>query len=366
MTTQAQDDVRAHRDRRRRADRARVPVFTEQFDRIKPREHNMLGVDIAESVFEPRVGGSIYDRGVDGSECRWARVLAYEPPERIVFSWDIGPTWQIETDPDRTSEVEVRFVADARADAGRARAPPHRPPRRRLGGRARGRRRRTRAGRCTCSATAISSRAEVMARGRRGHPRRPRQRGHGGAGPGSRPARYRAARARPRRGPSRRSSSRLSETVQSSAILPFSKRLMVMPGSVTRAALVGAVQRPARGDAIAVGGLILDLDAQVGEDGAVERDRLGDALLAVEVECVDVVDEVLRVELAGARQVAASADLLQRVARVVSRGAHRALGRRRRRCRWWRPRPRSWTGCFTGGRAPRGSAPRGRRRRRTR
>ena len=88
-------------------------VFTEQFDRIKPREHNMLGVDIAETVFEPRVGGSIYDRGVDGSECRWARVLAYEPPERVVFSWDIGPTWQIETDPGRASEVEVRFVAES-------------------------------------------------------------------------------------------------------------------------------------------------------------------------------------------------------------------------------------------------------------
>jgi uncharacterized protein YndB with AHSA1/START domain len=88
-------------------------VFTQQFDRIKPREHNMLGADIAETVFEPRVGGSIYDRGVDGSECRWARVLAYEPPERVVFSWDIGPTWQIETDPGRTSEVEVRFVVES-------------------------------------------------------------------------------------------------------------------------------------------------------------------------------------------------------------------------------------------------------------
>ena len=87
-------------------------VFTEQFDRIKPREHNMLGVDIAETVFEPRVGGSIYDRGVDGSECRWARVLAYEPPDRVVFSWDISPSWQIESDPEKTSEVEVRFVAE--------------------------------------------------------------------------------------------------------------------------------------------------------------------------------------------------------------------------------------------------------------
>jgi uncharacterized protein YndB with AHSA1/START domain len=88
-------------------------VFTEDFDRIKPREHNMLAVDIAETVFEAHVGGRIFDRGVDGSECHWARVLAYEPPNRVVFSWDISPQWQIEIDPEKTSEVEVRFVAEA-------------------------------------------------------------------------------------------------------------------------------------------------------------------------------------------------------------------------------------------------------------
>jgi uncharacterized protein YndB with AHSA1/START domain len=87
-------------------------VFSEQFDRIKPREHNILSVDIAETVFEPREGGHVYDRGVDGSECRWARVFAYEPPDRIVISWDISPQWQIETDLERTSEVEVRFIAE--------------------------------------------------------------------------------------------------------------------------------------------------------------------------------------------------------------------------------------------------------------
>jgi uncharacterized protein YndB with AHSA1/START domain len=87
-------------------------VFTDDFGSFKPREHNMLAVDIEETVFETRVGGNIYDRGVDGSECRWARVLAFEPPDRVVFSWDISPQWQIETDPDRTSEVEVRFVAE--------------------------------------------------------------------------------------------------------------------------------------------------------------------------------------------------------------------------------------------------------------
>ncbi|HEY1358824.1 MAG TPA: SRPBCC family protein [Thermoleophilaceae bacterium] len=87
-------------------------AFTEEFDRIKPREHNLLDVEIAESVFEPREGGRVYDRGTDGSKCEWARVLAYEPPNRIVFSWDIGPQWQIETDLSKTSEVEVRFIPE--------------------------------------------------------------------------------------------------------------------------------------------------------------------------------------------------------------------------------------------------------------
>jgi uncharacterized protein YndB with AHSA1/START domain len=88
-------------------------AFTQRFGDFKPPEHNLLGVPIAETVFEPQVGGHIYDRGSDGSECRWARVLAYEPPNRVVFSWDIGPTWQLETDAEHASEVEVRFTAEA-------------------------------------------------------------------------------------------------------------------------------------------------------------------------------------------------------------------------------------------------------------
>ena len=87
-------------------------VFTEDFDSIKPRDHNMLAVEIAETVFEAREGGRIYDRGVDGSQCQWARVLAYEPPDRVVFSWDISPQWQIESNLEKTSEVEVRFISE--------------------------------------------------------------------------------------------------------------------------------------------------------------------------------------------------------------------------------------------------------------
>ena len=87
-------------------------VFTGRFGDFKPPEHNLLAAPIAETIFEPRVGGNIYDRASDGTECRWARVLVYEPPHRVVFSWDIGPTWQLETDPANTSEVEVRFIAE--------------------------------------------------------------------------------------------------------------------------------------------------------------------------------------------------------------------------------------------------------------
>ena len=87
-------------------------VFTERFGDFKPPEHNMLGVPIAETVFERHVGGHIYDRGTDGTECRWARVLAFEPPNRVLVSWDISPYWQIESDLDHTSEVEIRFIAE--------------------------------------------------------------------------------------------------------------------------------------------------------------------------------------------------------------------------------------------------------------
>jgi uncharacterized protein YndB with AHSA1/START domain len=88
-------------------------VFTDRFGDFKPPEHNLLGAPIAETVFEPRVGGNIVDRATDGSECRWARILAFDPPDRVVFSWDISPRWTIETDQAQTSEVEVRFYSES-------------------------------------------------------------------------------------------------------------------------------------------------------------------------------------------------------------------------------------------------------------
>ena len=87
-------------------------VFTSGMGTWWPSTHHILQGEFAEMVFEPRVGGNIYDRATDGSELRWARVLAYEPPDRLVFSWDITSQFELETDPEKTSQVEVTFTAD--------------------------------------------------------------------------------------------------------------------------------------------------------------------------------------------------------------------------------------------------------------
>src|SRR3546814_18737854 len=79
-------------------------VFTEDFGRFKPAEHNLLGAPIAETVFEPRVGGHLYDRGVDGGECRLARVLAYDTPNRVLLSRNITPNWRAETDTTKPTQ----------------------------------------------------------------------------------------------------------------------------------------------------------------------------------------------------------------------------------------------------------------------
>jgi uncharacterized protein YndB with AHSA1/START domain len=88
-------------------------AFVDRFGDFKPPEHNLLAADITETRFEPKVGGHIYDRAADGSVCRWARVLVYEPPDRVVFSWDISPQWQLESSEANASEVEVRFIAES-------------------------------------------------------------------------------------------------------------------------------------------------------------------------------------------------------------------------------------------------------------
>jgi uncharacterized protein YndB with AHSA1/START domain len=86
-------------------------LFTAEIAAWWDADKHILQAPLGSMEFEPFVGGHIIDRGTDGSECRWARVLAYDPPHRVVFSWDINIQWQIETDHSRCSEVEIAFIA---------------------------------------------------------------------------------------------------------------------------------------------------------------------------------------------------------------------------------------------------------------
>jgi len=86
-------------------------VFAEQMGSWWPFADKSIGAVEAETaVVEPRAGGRWFERGVDGSECEWGRVVAYEPPQRLVLNWQIGADWR--HDPAIDTEVEVRFVAE--------------------------------------------------------------------------------------------------------------------------------------------------------------------------------------------------------------------------------------------------------------
>lgn len=87
-------------------------VFTESLNTWWPAEYHIGRVDMAEAIIEPRVGGRWYEKGVDGSECDWGRVLTWEPPTRLVVTWQINGQWQFDPDPEHASEIDVRFTAD--------------------------------------------------------------------------------------------------------------------------------------------------------------------------------------------------------------------------------------------------------------
>jgi uncharacterized protein YndB with AHSA1/START domain len=87
-------------------------VFTAQFGTWWPREYSIGEADMADFVIEPKAGGRWYELGVDGKECDTGRVLAFDPPERVVLAWHLNAQFQYDPDPEHASEVEVRFVAE--------------------------------------------------------------------------------------------------------------------------------------------------------------------------------------------------------------------------------------------------------------
>jgi uncharacterized protein YndB with AHSA1/START domain len=95
-------------------------VFVEQMETWWPATHH-IGKTPFEAIFvEPRVGGRWYERNAAGEQCDWGKVLAWDPPYRVTFSWHVGPghdqaDWVCDPDPAKASEVEIRFTAEGPA-----------------------------------------------------------------------------------------------------------------------------------------------------------------------------------------------------------------------------------------------------------
>jgi hypothetical protein len=84
-------------------------VFTEEHGLWWPLASHHIGEKPAETaIIEPRAGGRWFERAADGSECLWGKVAVWDPPGRLVLSWEIGATWK--HDESIATEVEVRFV----------------------------------------------------------------------------------------------------------------------------------------------------------------------------------------------------------------------------------------------------------------
>ncbi|MDF2719971.1 MAG: hypothetical protein K0R28_6896 [Paenibacillus sp.] len=86
-------------------------VFTEQHSNWWPLKNYHIGADPQTAIIEPNVGGRWFERSTDGVECDWGRVLVWDPPYRLVLTWDIGSDWKY--DPNLGTEVEIRFISES-------------------------------------------------------------------------------------------------------------------------------------------------------------------------------------------------------------------------------------------------------------
>ena len=90
-------------------------IFTEFFGGWWPSTHHIGKQPYETAILEGKPGGRWYERATDGTECEWGRVLVWDPPSKVVLSWNLQPNWQYDPDPEKASEVEVRFISKTAA-----------------------------------------------------------------------------------------------------------------------------------------------------------------------------------------------------------------------------------------------------------
>jgi uncharacterized protein YndB with AHSA1/START domain len=88
-------------------------VFTKNFGCWWPASHSIGKSPLRNAVIEPEVGGRWYEVGEDGTECEWGKVLAWDPPSRVLLAWQLGADWRFNAN--LITEVEVRFTPEGTA-----------------------------------------------------------------------------------------------------------------------------------------------------------------------------------------------------------------------------------------------------------
>jgi uncharacterized protein YndB with AHSA1/START domain len=86
-------------------------IFTADMTSWWPPHHHIGSAPIEEIVIEPREGGRWYSRHQDGTETSTGIVTTWNPPGRLVVTWQIGADWAYHDD--LVTSVEVRFESVA-------------------------------------------------------------------------------------------------------------------------------------------------------------------------------------------------------------------------------------------------------------
>ncbi|MFQ3787048.1 SRPBCC family protein [Halomonas sp. A29] len=84
-------------------------LFAERLADWWPAEYTWSRSALNTIGIEPWQGGRCTEVGPHGFQVDWGRVLAWEPPERLIISWQIGPNRVPQPDPAHASTVKLGF-----------------------------------------------------------------------------------------------------------------------------------------------------------------------------------------------------------------------------------------------------------------
>ena len=83
--------------------------FTSRFGDWWPRDYTFSKRVLERICFGNAVGEWCFEQGPHGFRCDWGRILEWNPPSLVAFTWQIGPRSVPQPDPSLCSEVSDEF-----------------------------------------------------------------------------------------------------------------------------------------------------------------------------------------------------------------------------------------------------------------